>query len=156
MFSYVKTYFKSYGKEVVDKLTPSGSVPGKLYGRIKIHKKRYPARPEVFMINTPEYQLAKFMDRLIKPYIPNEYTLDSTQDSLQKMNQFTPQKDQVTVSFDVISLFTNVPLAETIKLIASYVYAKDNPSCPPFNKDIFVKLMFKTTQGLFLYKDELY
>ena len=35
------------------------------------------------------------------------------------MNQFTPQKDQVTVSFDVISLFTNVPLAETIELIAS-------------------------------------
>ena len=63
------------------------------------------------MINTPEYQLAKFMDRLIKRYIPNEYMLESTQDFLQKMNQFTPQKDQVTVSFDVIFLFTNVPLS---------------------------------------------
>ena len=153
---YVKTYFKSYGKKVVGKLTPSGSVPGKLYGRIKIHKKGYPARPVVSMINTPEYQLAKLMDRLIKPYIPNKYMLDSTQDFLQKMNEFTPKKEQITVSFDVISLFTNVPLAETIELIASYVYAKDNPSCPPFNKDIFVKLMFKATQGLFLYKDELY
>ena len=60
------------------------------------------------------------------------------------------------MSFDVISLFTNVPLAETIKLIASYLYAKDNPSCPPFNKDSFVKLMFKATQELFLCKDELY
>ena len=156
MFSYVKTYFKSYGREVVDKLTPSGSVPGKLYCRIKIHKKGYPARPVVSMINTPEYQLAKFMDRLIKPYIPNECILDSTQNVLQKMNQFIPQKHQVTVSFYVISLFTNVPLAETIELIASYVHVKDNPSCPAFNKDIFVKLMFKPTQGLFLYKDEPY
>ena len=30
---YVKTYFKSYGEEVVDKLTPSGSAPRKLYIR---------------------------------------------------------------------------------------------------------------------------
>ena len=35
----VNTYFKPYGKKVVDKLTPSGSVLGKLYGRIKIHRK---------------------------------------------------------------------------------------------------------------------
>ena len=98
------------------------------------------------------------MDMLIKLYIPNEYNcmLDSTQYFLQKMNEFIPQTNQVTASFDVIFLFTNVPLAETIELIASYVYAKDNPSCPPFNKNIFVKLMFKATQGLFLYKDELY
>ena len=89
---YVKTYFKSYGKEVVDKLTPSGSVLDKLYGRIKIHKKGYPGRPAVSMINKPEYQLAKFMDRLIKPYIPNEYMLDSTQDFLQNMNKFIPKK----------------------------------------------------------------
>ena len=81
---YVKTYFKSYGKEVVDKLTPSGSVPGKLYGRIKIPKKGYPAQPVVSMINTAEQQLAKFMDRLIKPYIPNQYMLDSTQDFCRK------------------------------------------------------------------------
>ena len=108
------------------------------------------------MINAPEYQLAKFMDRLIKPYIPNEYMSDSTQDFLQKITEFTPPKDHVTGRFDVISLFTNVPLAETMELIASYVYTKDNPSFPPFNKDIFVKTMFKATQGLFLYKHELY
>ena len=75
---------------------------------------------------------------------------------LQKLNEFSPQKNQVTVSFDVISLFTNVPLAETIELIANYIYAKDNPSYPPFSTDIFVKIMFKATQGLFMYQDELY
>ena len=53
--------------------------------------------------------------------------LDSTHDFLQKMNEFTPQTEQVTVSFDDISLFTNVALAKTIELIASYVYAEDNP-----------------------------
>ena len=75
----------------------------------KIHKKGYPARPVVYVTNTTEYQLAKFMDKLIKPYIPKEYMLDSTQDFLQKLNEFTPQKNQVTASFDVASLFTDVP-----------------------------------------------
>ena len=84
----------------------------------------------------------------MKPYIPNEHMLDSTQSSLQNLNEFTPRKDQAVMSFDVISLFPNVSLAKAIKLIASYVYAKNNPSCPPFNKDIFVKIMFKATQGL--------
>ena len=88
------------------------------------------------MTNTPEYQLAKFVDKLIKPYVPKEYMLDSTQDFLQKLNEFTPQKNQVTVSFRVISSFTNVPLAEIIEPIANYIYAKDNPSFPPLSKDL--------------------
>ena len=37
------------------------------------------------MIGTPEYQLAKFLDSLIKPYIPQTYMLQST-------NQFLDQR----------------------------------------------------------------
>ena len=59
------------------------------------------------------------------------------------------------VSFDVVSLFTNVPLTETINLIADYVYAETNDSIPPFTKDIFIKLMNLTTKGLFLYKEDV-
>ena len=47
---------------------------------------------------------------------------------------------EVRVSFDVVSLFTNVPLTETINLIADYDYAETNDSIP-FTKDIFIKLM---------------
>ena len=108
------------------------------------------------MTNISEYQMAKFMDKLIKPYTPKEYMLDSTQDFLQKLNEFTPQKNQVTVSFDIVFLFTNVSLAETIKLKANYISAKDNPNYPPFSKDIFVEVMFKATQGLLMYQNELY
>ena len=57
------------------------------------------------------------------------------------------------VSFDVVSLFTNIPLTETINTIADYVYDENNDSLPPFKKDIFVKLIYMATQGLFLHKD---
>ena len=108
------------------------------------------------MINTPEYNLAKFLDKLIKPYLPKQYILNSTSHFIGKFKQFPSNEKQVMVSFEVVSLFTNVPLTETINLIADYVYAETNDSIPPFTQDIFIKLMNLATKGLFLYKEVLY
>ena len=52
-------------------LIPTGSKLGKLYGSIKVHKINDPARPVVSVIGTPEYKLAKFLDSVIKPSIPD-------------------------------------------------------------------------------------
>ena len=60
------------------------------------------------------------------------------------------------MSFDVVSLFTNVPLSETIELIINRLYADGNPYAIPFDKVVFRKLMFMATQSLFMYKDKLY
>ena len=60
---YIREYMiEYYGKEVTTRLIPTGRVPGKLYGLIKVRKESYPARPVVSMINTQEYKLAKFLD----------------------------------------------------------------------------------------------
>ena len=78
------------------------------------------------MIGTPEYQLAKFLDSIIKSYIPDSYMLHSTDHFLDELNNFQFKADHKLVSFDVQSLFTNVPLDETINIIADYIYSKDN------------------------------
>ena len=52
------------------------------------------------------------------------------------------------MSFDVVSLFTNVPLSETIEHIINRLYADGNPYAIPFDNDVFRKLMFMATQGL--------
>ena len=44
------------------RITPKGSVPGKLYGLTKVHKKNCPQRPVNSMIGTPEFELAKLVD----------------------------------------------------------------------------------------------
>ena len=60
------------------------------------------------------------------------------------------------MSFDVVSLFTNVPLSETIELLINRLYKDGNPYAISFEKDIPHKLMFMATQGLFMYKNKLY
>lgn len=102
------------------------------------------------MIDTAEYGLAKYLDSLIKPHIPKTYMLNSTSSFIDRLFQ----KVDILVSFDVVSLFTNIPLAETIDLVCNYVYEADNK--PPFSKKTFKELLKKVTGGYFLYKNDLY
>ena len=82
-FEKVKRYIAKYitkdhfDEKVISSLTP-GSSPGKLYGLVKVHKENNPLRPVCSMINTPEHCLAKFLDNIIKPHIPNQNMLNST------------------------------------------------------------------------------
>ena len=53
---------------------PSSSAPEKIYALVKVRKKDNPSRPLVSAVGSPEYELAiKFLDKIIKPYIPNHY-----------------------------------------------------------------------------------
>ena len=111
---YIRTYFKKFGEETVKSLLSSGTNPGKLYGLVKVHNNGNPIRPVVSMINSPEYKLAKFLDFLIKSYMPDAKMIQSMDEFLDKIENFRFNPNQMLVSFDVVSLFTNVPLTETI------------------------------------------
>ena len=77
------------------------------------------------MIGSPEYELAKFLDSLIRSYIPDTYMLRSSQEFVKTLKNFQFKPNHKLVSFDVKSLFTNVPLEETIDFIANTIYADD-------------------------------
>ena len=100
------------------------------------------------MVGTPEYKLAKYLDNLIKPHIPDTYLLKSTDDFIERLEQFPCNNSYHIVSFDVVSLFTNVPLSETIELIINRLYADGIPYAIPFDKDVFRK--FLSSSRLFL------
>ena len=122
----------------------------------KVHKEGYPMRPVVSMIGTAEYQLAKYLDDWIKPHIPSTYMLKSTQEFLTKINEVKIEEGDYCVSFDVKSLFTNIPLEETIKIVADYIFADNSRILVPMSKLIFTRLLRLATQGMFLYKNTLY
>ena len=60
------------------------------------------------------------------------------------------------MSFDTCSLYTNIPLEETIKLVAEKVFSSSSTNVPPFSKKTFIKLLTFATSGMFLYNNSLY
>ena len=140
----------------MDELIPMGCGPGKLYGMCKVHKKDNPMRPVVSMIGTPEYQLSKYLDSLIKPNMPDKFMLYSTDNFLKKLNEFEIRPNDYCVSFDVTSLFTNVPLKQTIQIIADHIYSNEAKLTPTFSKECFIKLLMIATGGMFIYRDEIF
>ena len=169
--SSVKYYLNTYVKKVVDKRTyqkllPTGSVPGKLYGLAKVHKSNCPLRPVNCMIGTPEYAMAKFVDDVIKPYIPKEYTVNSTDQFIEKLRSYKSGKQDICVSFDVKSLFTNVPRQYTIEKIKKYFDEKhggtviertnEEGKTAALRSEILAKLLAKCTKGHFQYNKKLY
>ena len=102
------------------------------------------------MIKSPEYELAKFMDFLIKPLSSNKFMLRSTNNFLLKLHNFNISSDDKLVSFDGVSLFINIPHNETLNIIADYVFSDDNTHKTLMNKHIWVKLLRLANEGLFV------
>ena len=77
-------------------------------------------RPKIDATHTPYYGIAKFLANLLIRLILNDFTVKDSFDVANKIHQI-PKKlfdsGYRFVSFDVISLFTNVPLAKTIDII---------------------------------------
>ena len=113
-------------------------------------------RPVLSMIGTAKYQLTKFLDSLIKPNLPDSFMLNSTDDFLEKLNKFPIQPGDKCLSFDVCSLFTNVPLTETIQIVADHLYSDKAVLTPTFDKNSFITLLKLATGGIFLYRDVLF
>ena len=93
---------------------------GYIYGKGKTHKPENPLRP----IITSTYQLAKALNRILTPYVPDDYCLKSSTEFLQAIA--AAPTEGVMASLDVESLFTNVPVAETIDLLLDRIYRDDN------------------------------
>ena len=93
---------------------PSGSQPCKIYGLAKVHKENTPLRPVVSMIRTTEYNLAKYLVKIINDAMPTTYMQNSTGSFVNQVIPFNFKPSHVLVSYDVVSLFTNIPLNKII------------------------------------------
>ena len=133
---------------------PSGSLEGKVYGLADVHKEGTPLRHVVSMLETAEYHLAKYLVSIINENIPNEYMLDSNASFIPQLSQFSFKSSHVLVGYDVESLFTNIPLQETIENVCKHVYQQNDPLKYPI--EIFRKSLQIETGGYFLNKGKLY
>ena len=93
---------------------------------------------------------------MIKPYLPQTRMLKSTDHFIEEFKKINPNSQNTMVSFDVLSLFTNVPLVETIDTIIDRLYDEHNNNSIPISKDIFKKLMLLATQAIFIQNEWFY
>ena len=101
------------GEMIYKKLYVTGSSPGILYGLAKIHKTGVPLRPILAAYNTASYVLSKFLIPLIEKLSINEYTIKNSYDFIDQLKHVFITPGTCMVSFDVNSLYTNVPVSET-------------------------------------------
>ncbi|XP_066931458.1 uncharacterized protein [Clytia hemisphaerica] len=112
-------------------MRPKNAKPARAHGLPKIHKKyeHLPKfRPIVDTTGTTHYSVGKYLTNLLNPLTVNDYTLKDSFDAAEKIKQIPKElfdDGYVFVSFDVTSLFTNVPLSKTINIIIDRIYNKN-------------------------------
>lgn len=118
---------------------------GYIYGNPKLHKDTHnpPLRPIISQIGTPVYEVAKTINNLIVQYMPKEYVIDSTYEFIEICKSI--RKPKHFASLDVESLFTNVPVAETIQIILENVYNHRSKQPPDIPRLILEELLLICT-----------
>ena len=107
---------------------PKNAKIGRAHGSAKIHKefdRIPPLRPIVDTIGSTHYGVGKFLTSLLNPLTQNEYHLKDSFTAAERIKQIPTNlydEGYKLVSFDVKSLFTNVPLDKTIQVILDRVY----------------------------------
>ena len=107
-------------------LTPQFSKPPQMYGLPKIHKEGVPLRPIVSSIGSPTYNLAKEMARILTPLVgKTETTVKDAVEFVQLIKEKPTEDDTTMISFDVVTLFTKVPIDDALQAISSLLANDD-------------------------------
>ncbi len=98
-------------------LYSSDGLSPRFYGLPKIHKPEIPLRPIVSFVNSPTYGVSSFLAKILSPVVGNtENTVKNSYHFAEFIRGKTLNADEVLVSFDVISLFTKIPVDLAIKV----------------------------------------
>ena len=80
------------------------------YALIKTHKTGHPIRPIVSFIDSPSYNVAKFISKLLTPFTDKStHKLQNGYDLKHKLKEIKIPGSYKMVSFDVKALFTSIP-----------------------------------------------
>ena len=146
--------------EIYDRIRPTGSVRPRMYGLPKVHKpKPIPLRPILSMVGSAQHELARWLAEVIRPVL-NRYSSNVVKDSFSfcaDLQDYGYVSDNAFMcSFDVVSLFTNVPIDETVQICLDTLYRSDIKP-PSISEGVLKKLLLKATRGVeFSYNDKMY
>ena len=144
-------------RDLYDKLRPTGSYLGRLYGLPKTHKAGLPLRPILSALKTFNYNAAKYLVKMLNPLTTNEYTVKDSFTFVNELKNLNVDKNMTMASFDVTSLFTNIPLTETSDIISENCFPTDDATFHNFSKKQFFNFFnIATKDCYFTFNDTIY
>lgn len=123
--------FKDHPK--YKKILPTSHRPARMYGTAKTHKfdnydeitvENLKLRPIVDQCGTMVYTAAQVMAEYIRPLNDSQYIIKNTLEFPQVLAENPLKDDEEDISYDVESLFTNVPVEDTIEYILDEIYIR--------------------------------
>ncbi len=147
---------------IYSEVQPQCTKPARAHGLPKTHKDfdtLPPFRPIIDTTGTAYQHIAKYLTRLLNPLTQNAYTLKDSFEAVSRIQNIPINlfKDGYRfVSFDVKSLFTNVPLKKTINIILDKIYNKKEISTSLKKQTLKKLLLDSCTKIPFSMNGELY
>ena len=137
-------------------LLVSGSSPGILHGLPKVHKANIPTRPISSACGTANYNIAKFLVPKLMHLTENEYTVKNSYIFAQNIRSYRNSSKYCMCSFDITSLFTNIPLNETIGICLDQIYKDENKVDNLTRTEFKTLLQLAVKDAHFLFNGKLY
>ena len=111
-------------------------------------------RPIVSSIGTFNYNLVRFLCDLLSPLVPNDYSCKDTFSFLSQIKNANLSRTFL-ISHNVRSLFTNIPLQETIDIAINFIF-NHNPNPNITKKELKKTFLFATSQTHFIFNSKFY
>ncbi|KAG4072308.1 hypothetical protein HA402_004240 [Bradysia odoriphaga] len=156
--SLVNPFFNSSKNQFEKPLRPEPYLIPRIYGCPKIHKPGIPVRPiiasaDMIGANLSEWLLQSLM--VIAKSL-RQHDVDSSIVPVSELKHFKVEDGHKLFSLDYVSMFTNVDVRYTIRIILDNYYLLDDFTAVP--ADVFVKcLEFYTSESAFFtFKGDIY
>ena len=157
----LESRFEISSEEKSDMRSMSGVV-ARAHGLPKIHKKfdLLPKfRPIIDTTGTAYSHVGRFLSTLLQPLTINDYSLKDSFEAAERINLIPKEllnDGYKLISFDVVSLFTNVPLLYTVNIILDRIF-NDNLINTNLSKRTLKKLILDSCRKtIFSFNGKLY
>ena len=145
-------------EKLYNHLHSSSASPATFYGVPKIHKLDVPLRPITSSISFLTYNFSKHLVVILSPLLKGKYTVRNSADFSERIKDLTIAVYEVMVSFDVISLFTSIPVDLALNVTKDKL-ERDRQLSTRLNisvSNILRLLEFVLKNSYFTYKNDYY
>ena len=144
-------------EKTYNEMYPTGTRIRILYGLPKIHKSSIPFRPILSCINHYSYKIARFFIPFLTPISMSSFVIKDSFSFVQELlNADVNTNNVFMASFDVASLFTYIPVDETIDIISNHLFA-NSMYFEGFDRSQFTKLLSLSVKNChFIFNGRIY